>query len=63
MITTCTDCGSLYEAGSEEQANEPKRWCFACRRKRGIPTPAIMLTPDARPEDDEERTWRLRPFY
>lgn len=24
MITTCTDCGSLYEAGSEEQANGPR---------------------------------------
>jgi hypothetical protein len=39
MITTCTDCGSLYEAGSEEQAYEPKRWCFLCRRRRSVPAP------------------------
>jgi hypothetical protein len=31
MITTCTTCGDLYEAGSEEQANEPERFCFTCR--------------------------------
>lgn len=31
MITTCTMCGVLYEAGSEEQANEPGRLCFSCR--------------------------------
>lgn len=31
MITTCTSCGKNYEAGSEEQANEPSRECFACR--------------------------------
>lgn len=30
MITTCTTCGGLYEAGSEEQANEPSRWCPPC---------------------------------
>ena len=30
-ITTCTVCGQLYEAGSEEQANEPERLCFWCR--------------------------------
>jgi hypothetical protein len=31
MITTCTYCHSLYEAGSEEQANEPDRLCALCR--------------------------------
>lgn len=30
-VTTCTECGGLYEAGSEEQANERVRLCFACR--------------------------------
>ena len=36
-ITTCTRCGNAYEAGSEEQANEPAgedgrgRLCFTCR--------------------------------
>lgn len=28
--TTCTICGALYEAGSEEQANELVRYCRAC---------------------------------
>lgn len=37
MITTCTRRGGLYEAGSEEQANEPERFCFTCRK---IPQPA-----------------------
>lgn len=42
MITTCTDCGGAYEAGSEEQAYERERWCFRCRefrkmRDRGEP--------------------------
>lgn len=31
--TTCTMCGALYEAGSEEQANELVRLCVACRTK------------------------------
>lgn len=30
MITNCSMCGNLYEAGSEEQANEPARMCRAC---------------------------------
>lgn len=30
MITTCTTCGKGYEAGSEEQANEPVRFCPTC---------------------------------
>jgi predicted nucleic acid-binding Zn-ribbon protein len=30
MITTCTECGKLYEAGSEEQANEQERLCPDC---------------------------------
>lgn len=29
--TTCTRCGCVYEAGSEEQANEQHRWCLSCR--------------------------------
>jgi hypothetical protein len=29
--TTCTKCGCVYEAGSEEQANERSRWCPSCR--------------------------------
>jgi hypothetical protein len=32
-ITTCTICGNLYEANSEEQANEPPpRYCRACQK-------------------------------
>lgn len=30
MITTCTKCTGLYEAGSEEQACEPARLCARC---------------------------------
>lgn len=29
-ITTCTGCGALYEAGSEEAANEQFRLCPPC---------------------------------
>jgi hypothetical protein len=45
MITTCTDCHALYEAGSEEQANEPERWCAGCRVKRGIFLPPGSNSP------------------
>lgn len=38
MITTCTTCGGLYEAGSEEQANEPSRPCPSCRRQEQSPS-------------------------
>lgn len=31
MITTCTKCGNCYDAGSEEEANEPERFCPTCR--------------------------------
>jgi len=31
-MTTCTKCGALYEAGSEEIANEPERLCDACQQ-------------------------------
>lgn len=31
-ITNCSICGTLYEAGSEEQANEPDRMCRWCVR-------------------------------
>ena len=42
MITTCTKCGSLYEAGSEEQAYESVRLCFSCR-----PNCAVQKRSDA----------------
>lgn len=29
-ITTCSKCSTLYEAGSEEQANEADRLCPKC---------------------------------
>lgn len=32
-ITSCTKCHCLYEAGSEEQANEPERFCGGTRCK------------------------------
>lgn len=31
MIALCSKCAKNYEAGSEEQANESDRLCFACR--------------------------------
>lgn len=31
-LTTCSACGKCYEAGSEEQANEPRRFCRLCWR-------------------------------
>ena len=31
MITSCTKCGSGYDAQSEEMANEQVRLCFDCR--------------------------------
>lgn len=31
-ITTCTGCGCLHEACSEEAAHEPERLCFGCQR-------------------------------
>lgn len=34
MITTCTTCGRCYDSGSEEQANEPTRYCRDCWGKR-----------------------------
>lgn len=38
MITTCSRCSKLYEAGSEEQAYESDRICPACfnRDKRKV---------------------------
>jgi len=30
-LTTCSKCGCVYEAGSDEQANERPRWCPSCR--------------------------------
>lgn len=29
-ITTCSSCGHLYEASSEETANEQDRLCLTC---------------------------------
>lgn len=36
MITTCTECGTLYEAGSEEQANEATRRCARCQQRERL---------------------------
>lgn len=30
MITSCTKCGSGFDAQSEESANEPERYCEKC---------------------------------
>lgn len=59
MIAVCSDCGCLYEAGSEEQANEPDRQCRTCwargvanahRAMHGmdlLPRPAAMAAAEA----------------
>lgn len=39
-VTVCTNCGSLYEAGSEEEANEPSMTIS------GPPTHAVRYCPD-----------------
>lgn len=36
MITTCTRCGNAYESGSEEQANEPGRFCPTCSLRQQL---------------------------
>lgn len=36
-ITTCTECGKAYEAGSNEEANEPVRYCWKCWRAHKEP--------------------------
>jgi hypothetical protein len=35
MIGTCTVCGHLYEAGSEEQAYESVRYCAGTHCDKG----------------------------
>jgi len=35
MISTCTVCGHLYEAGSEEQAYEQPRYCAGIHCDKG----------------------------
>lgn len=35
MIATCTTCGHLYEAGSEEQAYEHPRYCAGTHCDKG----------------------------
>lgn len=61
MITTCTDCGQAYEAGSEEQANEPTRWCPRCRGLRGIGVPLAEQTDPAQDLAAEAcAAWLLR---
>lgn len=40
-VTTCPECGKLYEAGSEEQANEPGRLCPVCFGALVSPPPRI----------------------
>ena len=44
-VTTCTNCGVIYEAGSEEQANERERLCSRCRPQPGQSEPEKPLLP------------------
>jgi hypothetical protein len=34
MITTCTNCGKLYEERGMEAANDPSRLCNPCYEKK-----------------------------
>lgn len=49
-ITTCTQCGKLYEESSEEYANEPNRLCLACWRSQNAPVH------ETRTEENSEQT-------
>lgn len=42
-VSTCTKCQQLYDAGSEEQANEPDRICLACAMARSKPAVYLVL--------------------
>lgn len=57
MITVCTDCGKCYQAGSEEQANEPERWCVECFRRRNV---KARVEPD-RPRPPATSDWHNSP--
>jgi hypothetical protein len=59
MITTCTSCGSAYEAGSEEQAYEPIRYCFSCRKYMNAITGANQKDTQ-RLVDGLRKGWNLR---
>ena len=44
-VTTCPKCGFLYEAWSEEEANDPHRQCHSCTiRENGIGTLCPVLS-------------------
>lgn len=52
-ITTCRYCGTLYEAGSEESANEPGRLCRECARIEPSPVDSLgNITGPARGEGE-----------
>lgn len=41
-ITTCTECGRLYEEFSEESSNAPERICATCWcRREGVDPPRL----------------------
>ncbi len=42
-VSTCTRCHQLYDAGSDEQANEPDRICLACAAARRAPAVYLVL--------------------
>lgn len=43
-ITTCSRCGCVFEAGSDEQANERHRWCPGCRICTDCQARGVALT-------------------
>lgn len=38
-ITTCPQCGALYEERSEEEANSPDRSCMRCAGRHAVSLP------------------------
>ena len=50
-ITTCSACGALYEASSEETANEPNRACSRCRPRVVIDYSPHRIKATASPYD------------
>lgn len=56
-ITTCTVCGSAYDAGSEEQANERERFCGGtrCKRRQRSTLNYFGVSAALPPGSDEER--------
>lgn len=59
-ITNCTRCQAIYEAGSEEQANEHPRFCGDCRKLIGVTICPECYQERRRDEDRIRRGFKCR---